>query len=299
MSERLLLLCPGQGGQHPGMFDLARTDPGAKLMLDSLALPAAQDEQIFTNQTAQPLIVAATVAMWAALRPHAPTPSLVAGYSIGELSAWCVAGAVDPVDAVALARLRAAAMDNAAAGATHAMLSVDGLALATLGQIAGECGFSVAITTGEDSCIAGGPAAQATQLEARLQALGARVHLLPVAIAAHTPMMEDACAPYAAALERTAFRSPACAVLSGTAAQALTSKQQAVAHLSRQLADTIHWEWCMDAAAEAGIGVALELGPGAALARMLRARHPHIECRSVADFRSIDGVVRWLHRHSS
>jgi hypothetical protein len=43
--------------------------------------------------------------------------------------------------------------------------------------------------------------------------------------------------------------------------------------------------------------VALELGPGAALSRMLHARHPRIECRSVADFRSLDGIKKWLARH--
>jgi [acyl-carrier-protein] S-malonyltransferase len=53
----------------------------------------------------------------------------------------------------------------------------------------------------------------------------------------------------------------------------------------------------MDAAAEAGITVALELGPGAALSRMMQARHPQIACRSVADFRSLDGIVAWLGRH--
>jgi [acyl-carrier-protein] S-malonyltransferase len=53
----------------------------------------------------------------------------------------------------------------------------------------------------------------------------------------------------------------------------------------------------MDATAEAGMTVALELGPGAALARMLQARHPQIACRSVADFRTLDGIVAWLGRH--
>jgi [acyl-carrier-protein] S-malonyltransferase len=52
----------------------------------------------------------------------------------------------------------------------------------------------------------------------------------------------------------------------------------------------------MDAAAEAGITVALELGPGAALSRMLRKRHPDIAARSVADFRTLDGIRRWLER---
>ena len=74
-------------------------------------------------------------------------------------------------------------------------------------------------------------------------------------------------------------------------------KARAVETLSRQLSETIVWSDCMDAAAEAGMTVALELGPGAALARMLQARHPHIACRSVADFRSLDGIVAWLGRH--
>jgi [acyl-carrier-protein] S-malonyltransferase len=50
----------------------------------------------------------------------------------------------------------------------------------------------------------------------------------------------------------------------------------------------------MDAAAEAGITVALELGPGAALSRMLRAVRADIACRSVAEFRSLEGITSWL-----
>jgi [acyl-carrier-protein] S-malonyltransferase len=44
--------------------------------------------------------------------------------------------------------------------------------------------------------------------------------------------------------------------------------------------------------------VALELGPGAALSRMLQNRQPHINTRSVADFRSLDGIRKWLDRAS-
>ena len=39
VSARLLLLCPGQGGQHAAMFDLARTDAGAAALLDECGLP--------------------------------------------------------------------------------------------------------------------------------------------------------------------------------------------------------------------------------------------------------------------
>jgi len=51
----------------------------------------------------------------------------------------------------------------------------------------------------------------------------------------------------------------------------------------------------MDACAEQGItGGGVELGPGAALSRMLRERHPAIACRSMQDFRSSAGALRWL-----
>jgi [acyl-carrier-protein] S-malonyltransferase len=66
--------------------------------------------------------------------------------------------------------------------------------------------------------------------------------------------------------------------------------------LSLQLAQAIQWSACMDAAAEAGVTVALELGPGAALSRMLQARHPQIACRSVSDFRTVEGILAWLDR---
>jgi [acyl-carrier-protein] S-malonyltransferase len=52
----------------------------------------------------------------------------------------------------------------------------------------------------------------------------------------------------------------------------------------------------MDTAAEAGITVALELGPGSALSRMLEARHPGIACRSAAEFRTVDGIAAWVGR---
>jgi [acyl-carrier-protein] S-malonyltransferase len=105
-------------------------------------------------------------------------------------------------------------------------------------------------------------------------------------------------APFAQALAAASFHEPACPVLSGIGADAVTSKARAVETLSRQLSETIVWSDCMDAAAEAGITVALELGPGAALARMLQARHPQIACRSVADFRSLDGIVAWVARQT-
>lgn len=295
MSGRLLLLCPGQGGQHPAMFDLARGHPRAAALLGRFAVPAGP---LFDNRVAQPAIVASTLAMWDAIRDRAPAPALAAGYSIGELSAYGVAGALAPPAAVDLAATRARLMDEAAqATPPQALAALGGLALERMRALAHAQQFEIAIVTGHDSCIAGGLLAALPALEQALLAEGGRLQLLPVGIASHTSLMAPAVAPFAAALEAAGFGPQACPVLSGISAERIANKERAASHLSRQLAETIEWSACMDAAAEAGITVALELGPGAALARMLQARHPAIACRSVADFRGLDGIAAWLGRH--
>lgn len=298
MSARLLLLCPGQGGQHEAMFELARSEAAAAALLDQAGLPSMDATTMFANRIAQPAIVGATLAMWEALRRRVPAPAMVAGYSVGELSAYGVAGAFDASDAVRLASIRAQLMDEAAAATTpQALVAISGVLVERARALAGAAGFVVAIVTGNDSCIAGGLDAGLPQLEQVVEGAGGRLQRLPVGIASHTALMAPAVKPFADALLAAHYHPQTCPVLSGIGAEAIGGKSRAVDTLSRQLSEPIVWSDCMDAAAEAGMTVALELGPGAALARMLQARHPQIACRSVADFRTLDGIVAWLGRH--
>lgn len=295
---RLLLLCPGQGGQHADMFALARSDPASRAFLAACELP--DDAQaLFDNRVAQPAIVAATLGTWLALRAALPTPALVAGYSIGELAAYGVAGALRPEEAVRLARARAALMDAAAGAVAQGLAAVSGVEVgqvaAHLAGVAGVAGVAeVAIVTGYDSCIVGATHDQLDALPARWP--DARVQRLPVTVAAHTALMQSAVAPFAALLAEAGLTAPPVPVLAGIDATQVMGRDRAIARLSRQVAERIEWAACMDACAEAGITVALELGPGAALARMLQARHPQIACRSVADFHTLDGIAAWVAR---
>lgn len=282
------------------MFDLARTSASAAALLDGLsaAMPQVFDgADIYANSNAQPLIVAATLGMWEAIREFAPQPALVAGYSIGELSAYGVAGAFTAATATGLAARRAQLMDAClAAHPGQALLALSGLSSKRLEELATSHAFQVSIETGDDACIAGGLAQTAQALEAAVIAAGGRCTRLPVEVASHTPLMDDAVQPFADALRQTEFSPMTAPVLAGISAMAIDSKEQAVEQLSRQMAEKIRWLGCMDACAEAGITYALELGPGSALAKMLQARHPHINTRSIADFRTLDGIRKWLDR---
>ncbi len=306
MTGRLVVLCPGQGAQHPAMFDMARTDPAANRLLDqwfddpALAEPlhAAIDGPAgFANRVAQPSIVAATLAMWTALAQTIPQPALVAGYSIGELAAHAVAGALDATATVALAAGRARLMDACVAnGPPQAMVALSALPDGSAGALLQRFGFYAAIVTGEDTLVAGGPASERDALAAAAIAAGGRATVLPVAVASHTPLLADAVAPFAALLHRQRWQAPAFPVLAGISAEPVWDASRAIDTLSRQIAAPIRWQDCMDACIEAGATVALELGPGAALSRMLQARHPGLACRAVTEFRSLDGIRGWIDR---
>ncbi|MGW8393024.1 ACP S-malonyltransferase [Pseudoduganella sp. HUAS MS19] len=296
MKSRLLILCPGQGSQHAAMYDLARGDSHGAALLAQLA-PLLPDlscpEAMFGNRAAQPAVVASSLAMWEALRRDCRQPALVAGYSVGELTAYAVAGALSPERTILLAAQRAALMDACVdAGSAHAMLAISGRRTATLRPLLATHGFQIAIENGEDSCVVGGLAADA----AVMSIPGARVVRLPLAIASHTLYLQGAVEPFARLLAREEFDTLQAPVLGGIDAVPIGDKETAVSHLARQLAEPIVWSECMDACAERGITAALELGPGNALSKMLSTRHPGIECRSVADFRSLDGIRDWLAR---
>jgi [acyl-carrier-protein] S-malonyltransferase len=305
MAGRLAILCPGQGAQHPAMFDMARSDPAASALLDAwyadpalgATLQAGLGEERFTNRIAQPAIVAATLAMWRALQDSIATPALVAGYSIGELSAYGVAGALVPEDAIKLAIDRARLMDACVIdGAEQGMVALSGMPSGTVDALLASAGFYPAIVTGDDALVAGGPAAQRDALASTAIAAGGHATVLPVAVASHTPLLAGAVAPFAAVLAAAHWCAPAFPVLSGISAEPVFDGAKALAELPRQIAEPIRWRDCMDELGEAGITVALELGPGAALSRMLQSRNQNIACRSVTEFRSLDGIRAWVDR---
>jgi [acyl-carrier-protein] S-malonyltransferase len=298
----LAILCPGQGGQHPAMLELALgSAPGAATVAraaaalgwDPVARVRAGGPALFENAVAQPLVALAELATWAALREGLPGPRLHAGYSLGELAAYGCAGALAPEETVALAAARARVMD-AAAPAGGGLVALRGLSLARAEALARAAGAEVAIANGPDHCVVGGDGAALAAIERSAAAAGATtVQRLPVGVPAHTALLAAAVAPFAAALERSALADPPLPVLAGVSGAPVKTRAAAVAALSAQLAHRFEWGRCLAAAGEMGCTVFLELGPGSSLARMAAEAVPHARARSVADFRSLEGVLRW------
>jgi [acyl-carrier-protein] S-malonyltransferase len=289
------------------MFDLVRSDAavfaraegwlhaaGGPVAQARLAALLAHPSAMFDNRCAQPLVVAATLAAWQALAPRLPRPSLVAGYSVGEVSAYAVAG-VFPIDeAVAIAARRADIMSAAAtARGVQGMAAISGTTPDALAAMLAQAGCEAAIDL-PASTIVGGLSDGLAILQTLAVEAGANYTALPINIASHTRLLAAAVAPLRELFDTHAAAAPALPLLAGISGEIVHGRDQAAELLARQAVETIRWTDCLDAILEARIDVVLELGPGNALARMLRERHPHIPCRSLADFRSVKGVLAWV-----
>jgi len=288
------------------MFDLAAADPAALAHVEAWLRDAdgpvsrtplrellSHPSAMFDNRSAQPLVVASTLMAWTMLAARLPRPALVAGYSVGEVSAYAVAGVLPQDRAVALASQRAAIMSEAAAnGGEQGMAAVSGVAPQIARDLVAQAGCEAAIDT-PGALIAGGLRARLDRLAEIAPQAGASYKPLPITVASHTSLLASAVDPLRSLLQAHAA-TPSLPLLAGVSAATVPDGAQAAELLARQTTTTIRWTDCLDAILEARIDVALELGPGNALARMLRERHPGIACRSVADFRSVNGIVNWV-----
>ncbi|MBN3787414.1 malonate decarboxylase subunit epsilon, partial [Burkholderia sp. Ac-20353] len=96
------------------------------------------------------------------------------------------------------------------------------------------------------------------------------------------------------------FRSrrplPGARLVSGIDGASVLDVADGLDKLARQIAEPVEWAACLAGCVEAGATAFLELGPGRALAEMAAGAYPALPARSLADFRSIDGVTSWLAR---
>jgi [acyl-carrier-protein] S-malonyltransferase len=296
-----LLLCPGQGSQHPGMLDFALGTEAGRAALEEASDAAGFDvvrrvregSDLFEPEMAQVGVVAASCATWRALSSAVPSPAAIAGYSVGEVSSWACSVAWPIGDTITLVRHRARLMTQANPPGA-AMLAATGIDAATLEPHLGQ-DVQVAIAVDTGHWILAGPRPSLDAVAPHLAAAGATLRMLPVSVASHTHWLAAAARALADFVAQVPARDPQVPVVRGIDGRHLLRGDDAGPALCAAVDHTIRWDAVMDDAAERGWASALELPPGRALARIAGTRFP-TAARAVEDFRSVDGVARWIER---
>jgi [acyl-carrier-protein] S-malonyltransferase len=309
----MALLCSGQGYQTANMFDLLADAPEADPVFRHARLVLggedprefvrrATPDAMHTDKIGQILCCTQAMAAWAVSSATAPRPFVVAGYSVGELAAWGVAGLLNYEDVLDLAAQRAAAMDEATTEPSG-LAAIRGLERATLDPICRAHGAYVAIVNGEDQLLVGGTI---TALDAVIHdalAAGAEhTTRLPVMVASHTPLLAAASDKFRQALGNAHLPAETpgdVRLLSGIDGATVFDVRAGADKLTRQIRQTVDWAACMQSCRAAGVTKVVEFGPGNALARFMREFMPDGDVHSLSEFHSLAGFQQWMQRLSS
>ena len=292
----------GQGMQHAAMLPwLADDDELVERTCRELGVVdwrahLGHPDWASRNANAQVLLTGLDLAAWAQLSRLLPTPAAVAGYSVGELASFAAAGVFDAGTALTLAGARARAMDRCAAAVPGGLLAVSGLSAPQVEQLCASSGAAMAIDNGEHAVVLGGPHAALHAAQRAAEAAGAHCTRLAVDVASHTPWMRAAVDEFAQVLATWPLRAPRMPLFSN-AADRVTSATQAAEALALQIAQTVRWSACMDHLRARQVACVLEIGPGAALARIWNQRYPEVPARSADEFRSASAIADWVSRN--
>ncbi|MFK7748320.1 MAG: ACP S-malonyltransferase [Kordia sp.] len=274
---------PGQGAQFSGMgLDLyENSDIAQHLFEDANGILGFHITDIMFEGSAkdlkqtkvtQPAIFLHSVILSKVLGDKFQ-PEMVAGHSLGELSALVANGALTFEDGLKLVSQRALAMQKACEIKLSTMAAVLGLDNEVVEKICQEtAGIVVAANYNcpGQIVISGEVEAINTACETLKEAGARRALVLPVGGAFHSPLMEPAREELAAAIENTVFNTPSCPIYQNVTTTAVTDPSEIKKNLMSQLTAPVKWTQSVQQMITDGATHFTEVGPGKVLQGLLR-----------------------------
>ena len=295
--EQVAFVFPGQGSQYVGMgLALAEMSPAAREVFaeadEALASPISElawhgpAERLDLTINAQPALVATSIAYLRAMEAERAAsgsepivPAFSAGHSMGQFSAMVAAGTLALGDAVRLVHERGRLMQASAPGTDGAMAAVLGLDPEAVPDVLAAGSAKGAVVLANDNApgqivLSGERAAVEAAIEAARERGARKAIVLPVSVAAHSPLMADAAHEIARIVDGVEFADPSVPLLSNAAAAPITTGAAARRELVEHLTSGVAWTRTVRTMADAGVTTFVEVGPGRVLTGLVKRIAP-------------------------
>ena len=296
---------PGQGSQTPGMgLSLYETSADAKAVLDrceasfgggllDVCFHGSADD-LKDTAIAQPALFAVSVASFTAAAARGYAADMVAGHSVGEYAALCVAGVFDIETGLGLVKARGRAMATAAAANPGGMAAVLGLDASVIAKCCLDSGL--AVVPANDNCpgqvVISGVTNALDAITQPLKDLGAKkVIRLAVSGGFHSPLMQSAAAEMAALLKEITFSTPVIQVIANVTADWISEPDAIKAALVEQVAGPVRWTETLQRLDQAGVEAYTEFGSGSVLAGLVKRTLSGAGVMSVGDQTTLDALI--------
>lgn len=276
---------PGQGSQFVGMGKrLYDQHPAAKKMFEQAneilgfritdIMFEGTDADLKQTRVTQPAVFLHSVISALCLGDEFQ-PDMVAGHSLGELSALVAAGCVSFEDGLRLVAARAVAMQKACEAVPGTMAAIIALPDETIEKICAEVSAEVdTVVPANYNCpgqlVISGKEEAINAACTRLKEAGAkRALVLPVSGAFHSPLMQPAQQELEEAIAKTNFQTPKCPIYQNVDGKAHTNPEEIKANLIKQLTASVMWTQEVQNMLQAGATTFVECGPGKTLQGMI------------------------------
>ncbi len=274
---------PGQGAQFTGMgLDLYQNYPEAKELFERansiLGFPITDvmfegtAEDLKQTRVTQPAIFLHSVIL-SKIMGDSFKPDMVAGHSLGEISALVANKTLDFEAALKLVYKRAMAMQEACEIEPSTMAAVLGMEDEMVEAICAD--IEGTVVAANYNCpgqlvISGDINAVEKACEVLKEKGAKRALILPVGGAFHSPLMEPARKELAAAIEATIFKKPICPIYQNVSTFAVTSPEEIQQNLIFQLTAPVKWTQSVRNMIADGATEFIEVGPGKVLQGLVK-----------------------------